>query len=628
MVLAQHAASGGGYPLIILFLIVGWGLFALAAGAYGVQLWQRSGLGRRALWASLAGAGLAVVMALAISPGPPVVCTYTGLSHITSAYHLAALEWQWPFPTDYPLTVPTLAAFFVLLMGRIPEAFGMANLLLFALATGGIALLAGELWRSRVAAWAGGILTATLPLLLLFARGDVLSVGYLALSVWAVIFGRRVVCKEGGLWAQLGLVGATLLACQTRAEALAIWLVLAALPMTLPRSNWKVSFRRILPWILGSLLLLLPHIANLLGEFAGGDRSLAAEVGFHYAWKILLAAGFLATIVLLAGHGAVRTRNTPWWLPIGCLGLLGLGLAALYGWAVWGSDTHCWGLACNARTWRTVALWLLSPKLVPFALMGFVLAGLFSFRDGAEARTVALLVLWAGGIVAAASVKMTGELPYEGARTQLPAVAPMVLVAALGVGQLVTRNRVFCIRFAAAAVGALVLTLVVPVQTVARHGFDVQAEFAMVRSCLHSLPERSILLAPDDVLEVVMLGDSHVTRVDLYHLYRSAYLTEALGRAGKQAQVVPFASLSEVANGSRPLYWLRSLNCYRTGDGSLTLSCQRALALEGLQPICETTIENHPYTADFFEETRVLGQNVLLGIYAVPGGQEEGHAVP
>jgi hypothetical protein len=628
MVLAQHAASGGGYPLIIMLLIVGWGLFALAAGAYGVQLWRRAGSGRHALWAALAGAGLAVVMALVLSPGPPVVCTYTGLSHITSAYHLAALEWQWPFPTDYPLTVPTLAAFFVLFMGRVPEALGAANLLLFALATGGIALLAGQLWRSRVAAWAGGLLTATLPLLLLFARGDVLSIGYLALSVWAVIFARRVACKEGGLWAQLGMAGATLLACQTRAEALAIWLVLAVLPMTLPRNDWRAGYKRIVPWLGGTLLLLLPHIANLFGEFAVGDRSLAAEVGFHYAWKILLTTAFLAAIVLVAGHGAVRIRKTPWWLPAGCLALLALGLVALYGWAVWGSDTHCWGFDCEAQTWRTAALWLVSPKLVPGALMFFVLAGLFSFQNEAGARTVALLVLWAGGTVAAASIKMTGELPYEGARTQLPAVASMVLLAALGVRRLVKRNRGFCVRFAAAVAGAMALTLVVPVQTVVRYGFDEQAEFAMVRSCLQELPERSLLLAPDDVLEVEMRGDSHVTRVDLYHLYRSAYLTEALGQEGKQVQVVPFSALSDAADDSRPRYWLRSLNCYRTGDGTLTPSCQQALALEGLQPICETTVENHPYTADFFEETRILGQNVVLGIYAVPGGQEEAHAVP
>ncbi len=628
MILAQHAASGGGYPLIIMLLIVGWGLFVLAAGAYAVQLWRRAGWARQALLAALAGAGLAVIMALVLSPGPPVVCTYTGLSHITSSYHLAALEWQWPFPTDYPLTVPTLAAFFVLFMGRFPEAFGAANLLLFALATGGISLLAGELWRSRVAAWAGGLLTATLPLLLLYARGDVLSVGYLALSVWAVIFAWRVARGEGGLWAQLGMAGATLLACQTRAEALALWLVLAVLPLALPRGDWKASFRRILPWLGGALLLLLPHIANLLGEFAGGDRSLAAEIGFHYAWKILLVTAFLAAIVLLAGHGVVRVRKSPWWLWTGCLALLALGLVALYGWAVWGSDTHCWGLDCHAQTWRTAALWLISPKLVPAALLGFALAGLFAFRDGAGARTVALLVLWAGGVVAAASIKMTGELPYEGARTQLPAVAPMVLIAALGVCQLVTHRQALCKRCMAAAVGALLLTLVVPVQTVAHHDFDEQAEFEMVRACLEKLPERSILLAPDDVLEVVMLGDSHVTRVDLYHLYRSAYLTEALGRDGKLAQVVPFSNLTEVRDGSRPIYWLRSLNCYRTGDVPLTPSCQRALALEGLQPICEVTIENHPYTADFFEETRNLGQNVVLGIYAVPDGQEEGHAVP
>lgn len=629
MVLAQQAASSGGYPLIILLLTVGWFFILVALVATILQVWKApAAWARPAVWAAVLAMLVALLAAGLLSPGPPVVCTYTGLSHITSAYHLAALEWQWPFPTDYPLTVPVLAAFFVLLMGRLPEAFGAANLLLFALAAGGTALLAGQLWRSRVAAWAGGLATATLPLLLLYARGDVLSVGYLSFSVWAVLFALRTVRGEGGRWSQIGLTAAVLLVCQTRAEALSFLLVIVALPMTLPRTKRKEGLVRIAPWVGAGMLLLLPHIANLVGEFTGGDRSLAAETGFHYAWKTLLAAGFLASCLLVAGHGTVRVKSTPGWFSAGLLILLVLGLVALHGWTVLGPETHCWGTACAAQTWSTVACWIVSPKLVPLALMGLVLAGLFSFRDQSEARAVAWLVLWAGGILAASSIKMTGELPYEGARTQIPAAAPMVLAAALGVRRLVTLSGGVSVRRAAAVAAAVAATLVVPLNTVRQHGFDEQVEFSMVRSCLDLLPERSVLLAPDDVLEVVMLGDTRATRVDLYHLYRSAYLTEALGRDSKQAQVVPFSALPDVIGGERPVYWLRSLNCYRTGDGTVTPSCQRALAMQGWQPVCETTVENHPYTADFFEETRIVGQNVVLGIYAVPGQREERNAVP
>ncbi len=629
MVLAQHALSSGGYPLIILLLLVAWASFVVAAGVLalcfhkGEEPWRR-----QALWAALSAGGLALVLGLVVSPGPPMVCTYTGLSHITSAYHLAAFEWHWPFPTDYPLTVPVLAAFFVLLMGRLPEAFGAANLMLFVMAAAGMALLAGQLWRSRVAAWAGGLMVATTPLVLLFARGDVLSIGYLSLSIWAVLFGLCAARGEGGRWSQVGLAVAALLVCQARVEAISFLLVLGALPLTLVRRQWKEGAQRTLPWVGGALFFLLPHIGNLVGEFAGDDRSLAAETGFHYAWKTLLAAGFLAAGILLAGHRVVRVRATPWWLPAVLFALLVTALASLYGWAVWGPASHCWGIACEAQTWRTVACWLVSPKLMPPALMALALVGFFSFGGSAGARTVAWLVLWAGGIIAASSIKMTGELPYEGARTQLPAVAPLVLVAALGVSRLAVHNGRIRWRKVVALAVLTAGTLVVPMRTVHLHGFDEQAEFTALRSCIGSLPERSILVAPDDVLDVVMLGDIGSTRVDLFHLYRSAYLTEALGQAGRQAQVVPFSALPDVLKGGQPVYWLRSLSCYRTGNGSLTPSCQQALAMEGWEPVCEMTIDNLPYTADFFDETRIVGQTIVLGVYAIPGRMEEEHAAP
>lgn len=629
MVFAQHAVSGGGYPLIILLLLGAWVGFVAALAMLCLRFWKGEEPGRRqTLLAAVVAGALALLLGLTLSPGPPSVCTYTGLSHITGAYHLAALEWHWPFPSDYPLTVPALAALFVLLMGRLPEAFGAANLLLFVLAAAGMALLAGQLWRSKVAAWAGGLAMATMPLALLFAGGDVLSIGYMSLSLWAVLFALRAARGEGGRWSQIGLAATTILVCQTRAEAMAFLLVLGTLPLVLEHGQWRQAARRTFPWLAGALLLLLPHLANLIGEFTGGDRSLAAETGFHHAWKTLLVAGFLAVTILLAGHRVVRISATPWWLPSSLFVLLVLGLAALYGWAVWGPGTHCWGVACQARTWRTVACWLVSPKLVPAAIMGFALVGLFSFAGRSGARTLAWLVLWAGGITAASSIKMTGELPYEGARTQLPAVVPLLLVAVHGIRCLVQRSSSISWPRVAWVAACFVATLVIPMRTVHLHGFDEQAEFSALRTCMSSLPERSILVAPDDVLEVRMLGDTHVTRVDLYHLYRSAYLTEALGEEGRQAQVAPYSALFEVRDSGQPVYWLRSLNCYRTGDGTLTPSCQRALDMADWTPVCETTIDNLTYTADFFEETRIVGQTVVLGIYAIPGQGEEEHAVP
>jgi hypothetical protein len=628
MVFAQHAAGGGSYPLIILLLLAAWLLFAVAAP---VTVWQilceGSGWSRRVLWAMVAGVALAGVLALIASPGIPVVCTYTGLSHITSAYHLAELEWQWPFPTDYPLTVPALAAAFVLVMGKVPEAMGLANLVLTLLAVAGVGLLAGTLWRSRVAPWGATLALATAPLLLLFARGDGLSVGYLALSPWAAVLALRVARGEGGVVARFGLVAALLLAIQARAEGIAFLAVVAAVPLTMPRDGWRVGAGRL--WSLMGLaaLLLVPHVVNLAAEFAGADRSLAAEIGFHTAWKTLLGTGFLAAGIVLAGS-VVRVRPTPIALSLALLALLITGLTALFGVAVYSTETQCWGVACNAQSYRTVALWLVSPKLMSLVVPGLALVGAFAFRSSAESRGVAWLVLWGGGMVAVASVKMTGELPYEGARTQLPALAPLVVLAALGVHRLVMARGHLCVRVAAVLVAGLVVTLYVPFRTLGSHGYDEQVEFQFVRDCLDRLPEHSVIVAPDDALNVMMLGDTESTRVDLYHLYRTAYLAEALGEASKRARVVPFGALASVLSGERPVFWFRSLNCYRTGDGSLTPSCQRALAMPGWQPVCEQSVKNRPYTADFFEETRVVGHTIVLGIYAHPGQGKEAHAVP
>ncbi len=619
-------------PLILLVLIAAYGLFGVAAAGHLLGLFRgsdrRRGAGNPA-WAALAAAFVAAVAALLLSPVPPVVCTYTGLSHVTTAYHIAHLEWLWPFPTDYPLAVPTLAALFVRLLGRTPEAFGFASLLLHALSAAAVALLAARLWPGRLAAWFAGLLGALTPLALLYARGDGLSVGYAALSAWAVLFALEVL-QGGGRLARLGLAAATVLVVQSRPEALAFPLVLVALVPALSWPDLRPSKQLLAP-LGGALLALLPYLARFAGEFLGADRSLAMELGLHMAWKHALSAAFIAGGILFMTYGVAQVGRLHRLLfPALLFGTYLAALVLVFGVDVLGPGTHCWGreweTACHAQTWKTVAWWVASPKLVPLGAVFLALAGLFSFRSARDGRVLAWLVLWAGGIVAAASTKMTGELPYEGARTQLPALVPVLLLAGAGVaGLLGTEGRRG--RIAALSAGLVTaLTLAPPMATVARFGFDEQAEFAFVREVVRELPRGSTVYLPDDILSVRLMGDDHDIRVDLFHLYRSAYLAEALGDAGEGVRMLAVGAADRSAPG--PRYFLRSLNCYRTGVPEMTPSCQRALARPGLVPVREVNVANRPYTSDFFEQTRVLGQNILLGLYALPGAAEDDDAVP
>ncbi|MBM4356429.1 MAG: hypothetical protein FJ109_21980, partial [Deltaproteobacteria bacterium] len=122
------ASSSGGfpehgsglYPLVILLLMVGWGVFVVCAGERLVRLF-REGLqsrdgaavagGRMSSAALLLVLIVAAVAALWASPLPPVLSTYTGFMHVSSAEQVASLDWHGGFPADYPLATPVFASF-------------------------------------------------------------------------------------------------------------------------------------------------------------------------------------------------------------------------------------------------------------------------------------------------------------------------------------------------------------------------------------------------------------------------------------------------------------------------------------------------------------------------------------
>ena len=233
----EVASGSGAVPFILLLIFAAWALFAVAGGWCLRRLVPPEGVGRREVFAGLVGTALAsLLLSMLFSPSPPVLCSYTGLAHITSSYRIAGLEWNWAFPTDYPLSVPALAAVFVKLLGETPAAFSAANMIVAVLGSAGTFLLGLSLFRSLTTALAAGLVAGSLPLLLLFSAGDGLSVGYFALGPWVFFFAQwcfvREHSPEGGggpsgprgstVPGWLGLSAALVLICQTRLEALAV----------------------------------------------------------------------------------------------------------------------------------------------------------------------------------------------------------------------------------------------------------------------------------------------------------------------------------------------------------------------------------------------------------------------
>lgn len=639
-VLAQaHFSDGtGSYPLILLVLAVSWLVFG-AAVVWTV--WSSLPEGRRARAAVLGvGAVLglgALGLALAVSPGPPVLCTYTGLSHITSAFRIAALEWNWTFPSDYPLTVPLFAAPFVSALGNVPEAFGVANSVLFALGVVGGFFLALELFGALApAALAGGILV-TSPLLLLFAGGDSLSMGYFALSGWVFLLALRHVAPARGSssswWSAAGLTAAFILICQTRLEALAFPVVagIGALLIRSGAGDWKQKLGRLLLPGGAALLFMAPYLARFYSNLIATDR-VSQELGTRHVWILMAAAGI--SCIAAFSYGRRLAGQAAWQRLVPGLTLVLLFAGACLAWYAPGffsAGTVCAGDDCLGQTFATVLFWHLNPKLTAGVLVGATLMGLAAPGLLGRPGLWSALVVWIAVVVSAASVKATGELLFEGARTQLPASIPFALLAVAGL-QALFHGWKNDWRLVTAGMGLAAVCLPLVLPNAVSLGYDEQQEFELFRNCLSDLPARAAVYAPDDSVEFVAPGDIDPVRVELYPLFRTGYLAESLQGEGDRVRMAPYRALEEQA-GDNPdgeqRYFFFNLNCYRTGRHELNPSCREVKERFRLEPVCEATVDNRPYTSDYFDRIHSTFENMRLGIYRlVPMQAEVVDAIP
>ena len=75
------AQASTAYPLIILILAVAWVAFVVGAAVWLARFRPPEGWSRKQVFLAAAGTFLvALAMTLALSPGIPVLCTYTGLA--------------------------------------------------------------------------------------------------------------------------------------------------------------------------------------------------------------------------------------------------------------------------------------------------------------------------------------------------------------------------------------------------------------------------------------------------------------------------------------------------------------------------------------------------------------------
>jgi len=633
----QGGVLPGPNPLVIMLLVLAWIALLAAAAAFIVRFRPPQSVSRVAAL-STAGlvAALAVALSIILSPLPPVLCTYTGLSHITSSYHVAALEWNWSFPTDYPLAVPVFASLFVKMLGQTPESFGLANTLLAAFGTAAVCLLALRLYSTLLAALFAGVATGTFPLLLLLAGGDSLTVGYMALSPWAILFALAVL-QGGGKWdrriAFSGLAAALVLVCQTRLEAPAF--VGVVFLLLIPFSTRKTVLEdvcRLLRPAAVAVLISLPYFSLFYAEFVTGER-LGQELGGRLAWRIALVAVYAVVLLSFAGYRRIKNRRNRTRIRFAYAGLL-IACYCFFVLAEWGPafflpGPACFGLGCSGETFATIFSWHLNPKMTPLPLIFMFAAGFALFRDRRESRMVVFLLLWMAAILIAASTKATGELPFEGARTQLPATIPFVLIAAIGAREVV---RSLARGWMKAGAILVVLLPFYPfcVGNATDLDYNQQREYGFFRSCLANVPRHSTVYAPDDVLSLFMIGDDHATTVKLYPLYRTGYMTEAMGTGGRGIRLrgISLFERQESESDDHKVFFMKNLNCYRTGRTGLNRSCAAAESELDLIPVCEMTIPNRMYTFDFYEPTRIVADEIELGLYEIRQGRGDVDAIP
>lgn len=623
--------TASAYPLIIAILLVCWAGLGICLAASWRTLRRTAFPTGDGSWPVIALAGatvLALGLRLWLSPRLPMLSTYAGLEHISTAYSIARLEWAGPFQTTYPLAIPSLAAALMSVFGQTPEVFQFTVLALSTALTPALYLVGRLLWNRPHEGLVAALLAAVYPPLLTFSASGSLAIPYATLAALGLALG-LVWMRTNGTTALLGALCALLLALQTRLEAALIVLPAAAvvgrewwMRSSQGRSGFPLARKDL--YTIGSFVLLaLPYVLSKAGELTGSEyRGHAAGWSgtAHLLLRILVVLGIMTAWGI---HHQRKARGTLIWPFV----VLALGWYLFVEQAVGGEIFHSGPMAFEdgsfAATYAPLGLLYLDPMLTPLALILAYFASFTILADRNERSIWLMLHVWFVPVFVVTTAKATGELPFPGVRSALAAAPPFLLLAARGLTLIsagclaALPSKAGRVIASGVVVAVAIATLVFPLRGATDSLYNQQQEYRFVDSFIEGLPGSALLLIPNEAALVTLDGEADSEGIFIADLFRTRALFDCvLGANPKNITVKTVGSEEELGQQHRgPVYFYAGLDCHRTGIKNKRPLCRAAVGFPGSTQIDKVDFSNRMYNSDFVDQLGIVSPTVGLTLY-------------
>ncbi len=598
---APAGRSGGAVPLVLLILFMAWGIFLFSA----LRLFRR--LGNEFSVTGFVSLVLVLLLSLLwsslMAPPPPVVSTFTGLGHVISSLQIARLDWGAFFPYEYPLAIPVWGSLFQH-VGFIPtEAFSWANRSLYGLGALGFFLVGAKVYGRLSWAWLGVLVWWGMAAMLLYSASDALSLGTAVLSVWGLVFLLELRERADSRLARFAFAALLVLLVQSRLEALVL-----VLPLVLMAAGWldrngRAAFAKAL--VLAGVFSLPALVWTL--------RAMATNAGAS-GLGLRLVPGILVATVAVIGfvfvhHLLVRKGSVTWWISVGVFAALVVLMSWSFGFGVWGSGPMVLPFKGEMlRTYRTVGAWVFNHKMVCLTWWLLAVLGLLSRRSLAEKSG---WILWIGLVVAASTLRSSGELPFEGLRTQLPTFVPLTFLVVAGVEALSLLPWRMVSRWGVAFV-LLVGIWPSTLRPVREFNYAAQQEWRFLWDVLPTLPHGATVFVPDAPILVPGMPELRVNR---YGLFRYGRVAASLGLAASgEVRLRPMSRMTTPPR--RDSYVFLGLGCYRTGTKKLLPQCRCVLDSVS-SVVARRAIFVGQYTSDFLDELVIVNNPAEVALVPI-----------
>lgn len=598
----------------ILFVLMAAWAFLLASGGLAMLRSCRRGscITRERL--VLAGSVLlGLLLSTVFSPEPPVVSTYTGFTHVVSSMNIASWRWKLTFPPGHPLGIQTLFALPIALGVHPLTAFAWGNRILFSSAIIALALVSRQVGASTRQSLMAAFFLAITPLGLLMAASDSLVIGYLALSLWTVWFALRLLQEPQNRFSMATFVASMTLLVQTRPDAV---VMVAIIPLTIFVAPQGTLRKR--AWVMFQAYLItglfcLPAVSQILADlYAENSSTLTNTSPIIYSAIAVIVILILTSNRLLQNKSSYKIEATLSVLMIIFLSTQDISILAV-------SDIS--RAAGESASFLLTGIWLSETRMVSLLLLFFFL-WFFVFRPRIPLSVRAFLILWMGSILVIASSRLTGELPFEGARTQIPALGPFLVGVSLVVPDFAQQRHPLVRSWGPWVVAGLVaLTSLRGYGALAAFPFDQQREASFLEAVLPQLPKDAEVITADDCIERCQEPEHRNT---LYTLFRTRLIPPAL--LGQVTDVPRF--IRSGTTGPLPLkptgnkFYYRGLNCWRSGTETMTPSCETAEKLYRMTEVSRQHIGIDRYSSDFMDEIQISNNEIDLIMFRIDGVAE------